>query len=76
MCVAFACTTVLSIVLVTYATDAIINESSMDDSAETNANDASWITEENGFEDIEVTYQQSFSYTVTIPKVIALEIKK
>lgn len=33
-------------------------------------------TEENSFEDIKVTYQQSSSYAVTIPKTIALDTKK
>lgn len=84
MCAALACTTFLSSMLAAYATDVIINETPMDDSAETLANDSAgtdtsdsgWTTEENSFEDIKVTYQQSSSYTVTIQKTIALDTKK
>lgn len=89
MCAALACTTVLSSTLAAYATDVIINETPMDDSAEINAvntlsddstgtdtGDLGWTTEENSFEDIKVTYQQSSSYTVTIPKTIALGTNK
>lgn len=89
MCAALACTTVLSSTLAAYATDVIINETPMDDSAEINAintladdsagttpSDSGWTTEENSFEDIKVTYQQSSSYTVTIPKTIALGSEK
>lgn len=89
MCAALACTTVLSSTLAAYATDVIINETLMDDSAEMNSintladdsagttpSDSGWTTEENSFEDIKVTYQQSSSYAVTIPKTIALDTKK
>ena len=89
MCAALACTTVLSSTLAAYATDVIINETPMDDSAEVNTintladdsagtdtGDSGWTTEENSFEDIKVTYQQSSSYTVTIPKTIALGTNK
>lgn len=89
MCAALACTTVLSSTLAAYATDVIINETPMDDSAEINSintladdsagtdtGDSGWTTEENSFEDIKVTYQQSSSYTVTIPKTIALGSEK
>lgn len=89
MCAALACTTVLSSMLAAYATDVIINETPMDDSAEINSinaladdstgtdtGDSGWTTEENSFEDIKVTYQQSSSYAVTIPKTIALDTKK
>lgn len=89
MCAALACTTVLSSTLAAYATDVIINETPMDDSAEINAintlsddstgtdtGDSGWTTEENSFEDIKVTYQQSSSYTVTIPKTITLGTNK
>ena len=89
MCAALACTTVLSSMLAAYATDVIINETPMDDSAEINSintlandstgtdtSDSGWATEENSFEDIKVTYQQSSSYTVTIPKTIALGTNK
>lgn len=89
MCAALACTTVLSSTLAAYATDVIINETPMDDSAEINAintladdsagtdtSDSGWTTEENSFEDIKVTYQQSSSYTVTIPKTITLGTNK
>lgn len=78
MCVALACTTILSSTLAAYATDVIINETPMDDSAGINAlsDDSGWTIEENSFEDIKVTYQQSSSYTVTIPKTIALDTNK
>ncbi len=89
MCAALACTTVLSSMLAAYATDVIINETPMDDSAEinvintladdsagTDTGDSGWTTEENSYEDIKVTYQQSSSYAVTIPKTIALDSKK
>ena len=76
MCAALACTTVLSSMLAAYATDVIINETPMDDSAGTDTGDSGWTTEENSYEDIKVTYQQSSSYAVTIPKTIALDSKK
>ena len=89
MCAALACTTVLSSMLAAYATDVIINETPMDDSAEinvintladdsagTDTGDSGWTTEENSYEDIKVTYQHSSSYAVTIPKTIALDSKK
>ena len=47
-----------------------------DDSAGTDTGDSGWTTEENSYEDIKVTYQQSSSYAVTIPKTIALDSKK
>ncbi len=75
--------------LAAYATDTTVYETPMDDlagteSIETLANDSvgtapsdsGWTTEENSFEDIKVTYQQSSSYTVTIPKAIALGTNK
>lgn len=89
MCAALACTTVLSSMLAAYATNTTVYETPMDDSVgtesiETLANDsagadpsdAGWTTEENSFEDIKVTYQQSSSYTVTIPKTITLGTNK
>lgn len=89
MCAALACTTVLSSMLAAYATNTTVYETPMDDSAEINAvntlsddstgtdtGDLGWTTEENSFEDIKVTYQQSSSYTVTIPKTIALGTNK
>lgn len=89
MCAALACTTVLSSMLAAYATNTTVYETPMDDSAEINAintladdstgtgsSDSGWTTEENSFEDIKVTYQQSSSYTVTIPKTIALGSEK
>lgn len=83
MCAALACTTVVSSMLAAYATDVIINETPMDDSVETetietlaDSSDSGWTTEENSFEDIKVTYQQSSSYAVTIPKTIALGTNK
>lgn len=89
MCAALACTTVLSSMLAAYATNTTVYETPMDDSAEINAinaladdsagtdtSDSGWTTEENSFEDIKVTYQQSSSYAVTIPKTIALDTKK
>lgn len=89
MCAALACTTVLSSMLAAYATNTTVYETPMDDSVgtesiETLANDsagadpsdAGWTTEENSFEEIKVTYQQSSSYTVTIPKAITLGTNK
>lgn len=89
MCAALACTTVLSSMLAAYATNTTVYETPMDDSAEINSintladdsagtgsSDSGWTTEENSFEDIKVTYQQSSSYTVTIPKTIALGVNK
>lgn len=89
MCAALACTTVLSSMLAAYATNTTVYETPMDDSVgtesiETLANDSAgtapsdsgWTTEENSFEDIKVTYQQSSSYTVTIPKTITLGTNK
>lgn len=88
MCAALACTTVFSSMMAAYATSTVY-ETPMDDSAEINtietlANDSAgtgtsgsgWTTEENSFEDIKVTYQQSSSYTVTIPKTITLGTNK
>jgi len=89
MCAALACTTVLSSMLAAYATNTTVYETPMDDSAEINTietladdsagttpSDSGWTTEENSFEEIKVTYQQSSSYTVTIPKTIALGSEK
>ncbi|MCI8324777.1 MAG: BspA family leucine-rich repeat surface protein [Lachnospiraceae bacterium] len=88
MCAALACTTVFSSMMAAYTTSTVY-ETPMDDSAEINtietlANDSAgtgtsgsgWTTEENSFEDIKVTYQQSSSYTVTIPKAITLGTNK
>ncbi len=74
MCAALACTTLLSSMLASYATDVIITETPMDETSGTG--DSGWTTEENSFEDIKVTYQQSSSYFVTIPKTIALDSNK
>lgn len=74
MCAALACTTFLSSILAAYATDAIITETPMDETSGTS--DSNWTTEENSFEDIQVTYTQSSSYFVTIPKTIALDLNK
>lgn len=89
MCVALACTTVLSSMLAAYATNTTVYETPMDDSLGTESiatlandsagagsSDSGWTTEENSFEDIKVTYQQSSSYTVTIPKAITLGTNK
>ena len=84
MCAALACTTIVSSMFAAYATDVIINETPMDDSAEsvslmndsTETNDSNWTTEEKNLEDITVTYKQSSSYFVTIPKTIALGVNK
>lgn len=88
MCAALACTTVLSSMLAAYATNTVY-ETPMDDSegteliatlandsAGTDPSDAGWTTDENSFENIKVTYQQSSSYTVTIPKTITLGTNK
>lgn len=89
MCVALACTTVLSSMLAAYATNTTVYETPMDDSegtesivtlandsAGTDTSDSGWTTEENSFEEIKVTYQQSSSYAVTIPKTITLGTNK
>lgn len=76
MCAALVCTTIMNNLISVYATETIITESPMDESSGTGSSDSSWTTEENSFEDIKVTYQQSLSYTVTIPKTIALDTNK
>lgn len=76
MCAALVCTTIMNNLISVYATETIITESPMDESSGTDSSDSSWTTEENSFEDIKVTYQQSSSYTVTIPKTIALDTNK
>lgn len=88
MCAALACTTVFSSMMAAYATSTVY-ETPMDDSTGTESiatlsndsagedpSDSGWTTEENSFEDIKVTYQQSSSYTVTIPKAITLGTNK
>lgn len=88
MCAALACTTVFSSMMAAYATSTVY-ETPMDDSLGTESiatlandsagagsSDSGWTTEENSFEDIKVTYQQSSSYTVTIPKAITLGTNK
>lgn len=73
MCAALACTTIMSNLISVYAAEAIITESPMDESVDGEPN---WNTEESNFEEIEVTYKQSSSYIVTIPKTIALGTNK
>ena len=76
MCAALAGTMFASTLLPSFATEAVVTETPMDASAGTSSSDTGWTTEENSFENIKVTYQQLSSYTVTIPKTIALDTKK
>lgn len=76
MCAALAGTMFASTLLPSFATEAVVTETPMEASAGTSSSDTGWTTEENSFENIKVTYQQSSSYTVTIPKTIALDTKK
>lgn len=55
------------------AAEALISESPMD---ETVTGEAGWSVDESRMEEIEVTYRQSSSYYVTIPKTIALDTAK
>lgn len=73
MCAVLACTTIMSNLIPVYATETIITESPMDESVST---ESDWNAEESNFEEIEVTYEQSSSYFVTIPKTIALGTNK
>lgn len=68
-----AITTVFSNLMIANATEVIINESLID---ETEGNEVEWISDEKSFEEIEVTYKQSSSYYVTIPKTIVLDTNK
>ncbi len=75
---------VLSNLTVVCASDVIINESPMDDEgivtvSDTNSNistETGWTTDESNLSDVEVTYQQSSNYSVTIPKTITLASNK
>lgn len=73
LCGMLAITTVFSNLMIANATEVIINESPID---ETEGNGVEWISEEKSFEEIEVTYKQSSSYYVTIPKTIVLDTNK
>ena len=55
------------------AAEVLISESPM---GETGAGEAGWSVDESRMEEIEVTYRQSSSYYVTIPKTIALDAAK
>lgn len=73
MCAALACTTIISNLIPVYATETIITESPMDESV---GSGSDWTVTEENLENIEVTYQQTASYIVTIPKTIALGTNK
>lgn len=59
------------------ASNVIIDESPISETdASTSAADTGWTTDESNLSDVEVTYQQSSNYVVTIPKTITLDSKK
>ena len=70
VCAGLLCTTLLSGLLATNATDAIITETPMDESVDGGSD---WTATEGSFEEIEVTYRQASSYNVIIPKTITLD---
>ena len=73
MCAVLTGITLLGSLLAVNATGAIITESPMEEST---AGDAGWSVDESRMEEIEVTYKQSSSYYVTIPKTIVLDAAK
>lgn len=73
MCAVLTCTTLLSSLLAVNATGAIITEAPMDEPV---SDESNWTADEGSFEEIEVTYKQSSSYNVTIPKTIELDTSK
>ena len=74
MCAALAGTMFASALLPAFATEAIVTETPMDDNV--GGVETDWTVEEEKFQDVEVTYKQSASYLVTIPKTIALGMNK
>lgn len=73
MCVALSWTAIMGSIMTAYATGTIINETPMDSDGGGGVN---WNADEGSLEEIEVTYQQSSSYNVTIPKTITLDTTK
>ncbi|GFI16694.1 hypothetical protein IMSAG249_01466 [Lachnospiraceae bacterium] len=73
MCAVLACAILLSSLLIVNATEVIVTESPMDVS---DGGQEGWTVDESSLEEIEVTYKQSSSYFVTIPKTIALDAAK
>lgn len=73
MCAVLTCTTLLSGLLAANATDIIVTEGPMDNSVDS---ELDWSTEESNLEEIEVTYMQASSYSVSIPKAVALDANK
>ncbi len=75
---------VLSSFVVASASNVIIDESPINETDivtayitySSTSDDTEWTTNESNLSDIEVTYQQSSSYVVTIPKTITLDSKK
>lgn len=65
--------TVLSNLLVSSAAEVLINESPIDEAV---TGGSGWTVDESRMEEIEVTYRQSSSYYVTIPKTIVLDAAK
>lgn len=75
MCAALAGTMFASMLLPAFATEAIVTETPMDENVG-GGGETDWTIEEKKFQDVEVTYKQSASYSVTIPKTIALGMNK
>ncbi len=75
MCAALAGTMFASTLLPAFATEAIVTETPMDENIGGGV-ETDWTVDEEKFQDVEVTYKQSSSYTVTIPKTIALGMNK
>lgn len=75
MCAALAGTMFASVLLPAFATEAIVTETPMDENVGGGV-ETDWTIEEEKFQDVEVTYKQSASYLVTIPKTIALGMNK
>lgn len=73
MCTVLTCTTLLSGLLVANATDVIVTENPIDNSS---GSESDWNIEESNFEEIEVTYKQASSYSVSIPKAVVLDANK
>lgn len=72
MCAALSWTAIMGSIMTAYATGTIINETPMD----SDGGGVNWNADEGSLEEIEVTYQQSSSYNVTIPKTITLDTTK
>lgn len=67
---------VLSNFVVASASNVIIDESPINDVNTSTSSDIGWTTDESNLSDVEVTYQQSSNYFVTIPKTITLDSRK